>query len=55
MKRAYFKVHPERGWLRTTIAPINGKNEVRFGALDTLMFAALVAMVVAVARMFIAH
>jgi hypothetical protein len=55
MKRAYFKVHPERGWIRTTIAPINGKNEGKFGTIDTLMFAALVVMVVAVARLLIAH
>ena len=55
MKRAYFKVHPEKGWIRTTIAPINGKNEGRFGAMDTVLFAALVAMVVAAARVLIAH
>ena len=55
MKRVSFRVHPERGWIRTTISPINARNEGKFGAMDTLMFAALIAMVVAVARLFIAH
>ena len=55
MKRVQFKVHPEKGWIRTTIAPINGKDEGRFGTMDTVMFAALVVVVVAIARVLIAH
>jgi hypothetical protein len=56
MKRVAFKLHPGKGgWLRTTIAPLNHKQEGRFGTLDMFMFFALVAVIVAVARVFIAR
>jgi hypothetical protein len=56
MKRAAFKLHPTKGgWIRTTIAPINDKREARFGVLDILMFMALVAATIAIARLILAH
>lgn len=56
MKRAAFKLHPARGgWIRTTLAPINDKHEARFGVIDTFMFMGLVAIVITVARLIIAH
>ena len=56
MKRAAFKLHPAKGgWIRTTLAPMNDKREARFGAIDMFMFFALVAVVVAVARVLIAR
>ncbi len=56
MKRAAFKVHPDaRGWLRTSIVPVNDKHEARFGAGDILMFAAIVVGMITMARLLIAH
>lgn len=56
MKRAAFKVQSAKGgWIRTSIAPINHKNDRNFGVVDVLMFMSLVALVVAVARVLIAH
>jgi hypothetical protein len=56
MKRAAFKLHPARGgWIRTTLAPINDKREARFGIIDTFMFMGLVAIVITVARLILAH
>ncbi len=56
MKRAVFKLHPVKGgWLRTTLAPLNDKNQTRFGPMDMFMFCALVTVVVAVARVLIAR
>ena len=56
MKRASFKVQPDnRGWLRTTLCPVNDKHEGSFGLMDVVMFAALVLGAVAAARMLIAH
>ncbi len=55
MKRAAFKVHPDRGWIRTTLAPINDKRSYSFGLLDIVMFSSLVVLLVAVARVFIAR
>ncbi len=56
MKRVGFRVHPDsRGWLRTSIVPVNDKHEARFGTGDVLMFAAVVFGMIAVARLLIAH
>ena len=56
MKRAAFKAHPAKGgWIRTTIAPINNKNEATFGSMDVVLFAGLVIMVAAIARLLLAH
>lgn len=56
MKRAAFKLHPERGgWLRTTIAPINDKDQPIFGVVDVVMLVSLVLMVVALARLLLAR
>ena len=56
MKRAGFKVLPGKGgWLRTTIVPINDKAAGSFGLADTIMFSALVLVVMAVARLLLAH
>jgi len=55
MKRASFRIHPDRGWLRTTLWPINNKDALRFGPLDICMLVALVLGTVAVARILIAH
>jgi hypothetical protein len=56
MKRAAFKVDPSKGgWIRTTLAPLNDKHASRFGIADVLMFFALVAAVVGVARVLLAH
>jgi hypothetical protein len=55
MKRSAFKVQPEKGgWIRTTIAPINDRQET-FGVSDVVMFATLVLAMIAVARVLIAH
>ncbi len=56
MKRAVFKVHPDKGgWLKTTLCPISDKHEANFGVMDVMMFAALVLCTAAVARLLIAH
>ena len=56
MKRAAFKLQSGKGgWIRTTIAPINDKSEATFGFSDILMFTSLVAMMVALARILLAH
>ena len=56
MKRATLKVHSAHGgWIRTTIAPVNDKHEARFGVVDVVMFLGLVAIVVGIARVLIAH
>ena len=56
MKRATFKARPGKGgWIHTTISPIHDKHEARFGAMDILMFIALVAVTIGVARFFLAH
>jgi hypothetical protein len=56
MKRAGFKVLPGKGgWIHTTLAPINDKHSNAFGVADVLMLGALVAGIIAVARLFIAH
>ncbi len=56
MKRAAFKLAPcKGGWIRTTIAPLNDKREGRFNLADGVMFFALVAAVVAIARVLIAR
>jgi hypothetical protein len=56
MKRAEFKVLPGKGgWIRTTIAPVNDKQEYTFGLTDVVMFCALVLGLITVARVFIAH
>jgi hypothetical protein len=56
MKRAAFKVDScKGGWIRTTIAPLNDRRASRFGYADTMMFFALVASVVVVARVLLAH
>ena len=56
MKRSSFKLHAVRGgWLRTTLSPLNDKRHATFGLLDAVMFMAVVAVVVAAARIFLAH
>ncbi len=56
MKRAVFRLDAARGgWLQTTIAPVRSKQQVRFGLFDALMFLALVAASVGVARLLLAH
>jgi len=56
MKRASYRVHHGRGgWIRTTLSPINNKREGRFGAIDILMFVALVVLTIGAARFFLAH
>jgi len=56
MKRAAFKVQPAKGgWIRTTIAPINDKQEIIFRPVDVLMLMALVAGIGAIARLYLAR
>jgi hypothetical protein len=56
MKRATFKLQSVRGgWIRTTLAPLNDKRESTFGVVDAVMFTAVVAVVIAAARVFLAH
>lgn len=56
MKRAAFKLQSVRGgWIRTTLAPLNDKRDATFGVVDAVMFMAFVGIVVAVARVFLAH
>jgi hypothetical protein len=56
MKRATFKLHQDKnGWLRTTLGPVNHKDDFRFGAMDICMLMALVLGTAAVARLLIAH
>lgn len=56
MKRAAYKLAPDRGgWLRTTLAPINDKDDIRFGGIDIVMFFCFVTATVVVARFFLAN
>jgi hypothetical protein len=56
MKRAGFKVQAAKGgWLRTTLWPVNHRQEAPFGLLDIVMFFALVGLTVAIARVVLAH
>ena len=56
MKRPAFKLDScKRGWIRTTIAPLNDKVESRFGVVDVCLFSGLVVAVAAIARVLIAH
>ena len=56
MKRAAFKVQPGKGgWIRTTIAPINDRREATVGFADVLMCMALVAGMITLARILLAH
>jgi hypothetical protein len=56
MKHAGFKAHPGKGgWVQTTISPIHDKREARFGAMDIVMFIALIAVTIGVARFLLAH
>jgi hypothetical protein len=56
MKQRSFKLQPDRGgWIRTTLAPINERTKNVFGAKDLAMFLAVVALVVVVARVCLAH
>jgi hypothetical protein len=56
MKRAVSKLDTgKRGWVRTTLAPINDKHEARFNAIDLLMFLMLIFGGIAMARFLIAH
>ncbi|HTL57970.1 MAG TPA: hypothetical protein VL361_19935 [Candidatus Limnocylindrales bacterium] len=56
MKRASFKLQSVRGgWIRTTLAPINDKHQSTFGVSDALMLTAVVALVITVARLCLAH
>ncbi len=56
MKRAAFKVQPERGgWLRTTLLPLNHRDDSSFRFVDVVMFFALVGLTVAIARVVLAH
>jgi len=54
MKRASFQLHTDRGWLRTTLAPVNDRRETRFGIVDILMLLALVLGTMGIARILIA-
>ena len=56
MKRGTFKLQSVRGgWIRTTLAPLNDKREAKFGVVDAVMFTAVIAFVIGVARIFLAH
>jgi len=56
MKHAAFKVQPGKGgWIETTVAPIHQRQMVTFRKGDMLLLMALVTVVVAVARVFIAR
>ncbi len=56
MKRAAFKVQPDRrGWLRTTLAPVNDHQKLPFRLADVLMFFITVGLLIAIARVVIAH
>jgi hypothetical protein len=56
MKRATFKLQSVRGgWIRTTLAPLNDKHEAKFGVVDAVMFTVVIAFVIGVARIFLAH
>ena len=56
MKRAAFKLQSVRGgWIRTTLAPLNDKRESTFGIVDALIFTTVIAVVIAAARLFLAH
>ena len=56
MRRAGFKLNPcKGGWIRTTLCPLNDRRDTRFGTMDFCMFFALVAVVVAIARVLIAR
>ena len=56
MKRATFKVQSGKsGWIETTIAPIHDKQAVPFTKSDLALLMGLVVMVMAVARVLLAH
>jgi hypothetical protein len=56
MKRAAFKLDAsKRGWIRTTIAPLNDKAECKFGMVDICLLSGVVVAVVAIARVLLAH
>ena len=56
MKQRSFKLQSERGgWIRTTLLPINDRTNVVFGAKEFAMFVGIVTLVVAVARVCLAH
>jgi hypothetical protein len=55
VKHTHLKVQSDRGWLRTTLAPLNERSESGFGAKDFVMFVFVVSVVVVLARVCIAH
>ena len=56
MIKAIFKAGPKKGgFVATTLAPVNDKQDTGFRVRDGAMFAGLVLGVIAVMRYFLAH
>jgi len=56
MKQRGLKIQSERGgWIRTTLAPINDRAGSAFGVKELAMLLAIIALVVVVARVCLAH
>ena len=55
MRRAVFRAEPGKGFVRTTLAPVNDRQLSRFGLADLLMVLALVLAALAIARLLVAR
>jgi hypothetical protein len=56
MNRAIFKAGPKKGgFIRSTLAPVNDKNDDRLGFLDVTLLIALIGGGIAVMRYLLAH
>jgi hypothetical protein len=55
MRRAVFRAEPGKGFIRTTLAPVNDRQLSRFGFADVLMLLALILAALAIARVLLAR
>ncbi len=55
MKKAVFRAEPGRGFIRSTLAPVNDRKTSRFGLVDVLMLLALILTGLAIARILVAR
>jgi hypothetical protein len=56
VSRILFKADAGRsGFIKSTLAPIDSKNEARFGLFDVVLFMGLVVGVLAIVRLLLAH
>jgi hypothetical protein len=55
VKKAVYKTDGGRGLISSSIAPISGKNQRKFGAFDAVMVVALIVCTVALMRLLVAR